>query len=115
MINVGDNAWVSVFSTLTCYVKLNFRSIIYFFLFISIYLYAITFDHWTKVLFLGQRLLSIIPVAKRIGKVTSEINAFLSTGLFLYRLKKSENQRFSDVFRGYIKRPLERNGLGKNI
>ena len=29
------------------------------------------------------------------------INAFHATGLFLYPLKTSENQRFPDVFRGY--------------
>ena len=34
-----------------------------------------------------------------------KINPFHATGLFLYPLKKSENQRFSVVFRGYRKRP----------
>ena len=34
-----------------------------------------------------------------------------ATGLFRYPLKKSENQRFSDVFRGYRKRPVSWNGL----
>ena len=33
------------------------------------------------------------------------------TGLFLYTLKTSENQRFSDVFRGYRKRPVAWNRL----
>ena len=33
-------------------------------------------------------------------------NPFHATGLFLYPLKTSENQRFSDVFRGYRKRPV---------
>ena len=34
------------------------------------------------------------------------INPFHATGLFLYPLKTSENHRFSDVFRGYQKRPV---------
>ena len=33
------------------------------------------------------------------------------TGLFPYSLKKSDNQRFSDVFRGYRKKPLAWCGL----
>ena len=40
-----------------------------------------------------------------------KINPFHATGLFLYPLKKSENQRFSVVFRGYRKRPAARKGL----
>ena len=39
------------------------------------------------------------------------LNLFYATGLFLYPLKTSENQRFSDVFRGYRKKPVE---WGKN-
>ena len=35
------------------------------------------------------------------------INRFHAIGLFLHPLKTSENQRFSDVFRGYRKRPVE--------
>ena len=38
--------------------------------------------------------------------VTLKINPFHATGLFLYPLKKSENQRFSDTFAGYRKRPV---------
>ena len=34
------------------------------------------------------------------------INPYYATGLFLYSLKTSENQRFSDVFRRYRKRPV---------
>ena len=34
------------------------------------------------------------------------INPFHATGLFLYPTKTLENQVFSDVFRGYIKRPV---------
>ena len=40
-------------------------------------------------------------------------NAFHDTGLFLYPLKTSENQRFSDVFKRYRKRPIAWNGLKK--
>ena len=39
------------------------------------------------------------------------INPFHATDLLLYPLKTSENQRFSDVFRGYQKRSVVRNGL----
>ena len=38
------------------------------------------------------------------------INLFLATDLFWYPLK-TENQRFSDVFRGYQKRSVAWNGL----
>ena len=41
----------------------------------------------------------------------SYINPFHATGLFRYPLKTSEKQRFSDVFRGYRKRPATWNGL----
>ena len=39
------------------------------------------------------------------------LNPFHANGLILYLLKTSENQRFSDVFRGYRKRPVAWNGL----
>ena len=39
-------------------------------------------------------------------KIKNFINPFNATGLFLYPLRTSENQRFS-VFRGYRKRPVE--------
>ena len=39
------------------------------------------------------------------------LNLFHATGLFLYPLKTSENQRFSDVFRAYRKRAVVWNGL----
>ena len=39
------------------------------------------------------------------------VNPFHATVLFWYPLKTSENQRFSDAFRGYQKRPLAWNGL----
>ena len=38
-------------------------------------------------------------------------NAYHATGLLLYLLKTSGNQRFFDVFRGYKKRPVASNGL----
>ena len=38
------------------------------------------------------------------------LNLFHATGLFLYSLK-TENLWFSDVFRGYRKRPVALNGL----
>ena len=36
----------------------------------------------------------------------TKINSFYATGLFLYPLKASENEKFSDVFKGYRKRPV---------
>ena len=39
------------------------------------------------------------------------INPFIATMIFLYPLKTSENQRFSDVFRGYRKRQVAWNEL----
>ena len=38
-------------------------------------------------------------------------NPFQINSLFLHPLKTTENQRFSDVFRGYRKRPMTWNGL----
>ena len=40
---------------------------------------------------------------------------FLVAGLFLYPLKTEENLKFSDVFRGYRKRPVARNWLTKDF
>ena len=40
--------------------------------------------------------------------IESVIKPFHATGLFLYHLKFSENQRFSDVFKGYRKIPVVR-------
>ena len=37
---------------------------------------------------------------------TQNVNSFHANGLFRYPLKTSENQRFSDVFKGYQKRPV---------
>ena len=42
---------------------------------------------------------------------TNTFNPFHAADLFWYPLKASENQRFSDVFRGYQKRSVARNGL----
>ena len=44
-------------------------------------------------------------------RIYTVINPFHATGLFRYPLKTSENQSFSDVFRGYRKRPVAWNGL----
>ena len=45
----------------------------------------------------------------------NHIKPFHATGLFLYLLKTSENQRFSDIFRRYRKSPVARNRLIKII
>ena len=42
-------------------------------------------------------------------------NLFLATGPFLYPLKTSENQRFSNIFRGFRKRPVICNGLSISV
>ena len=39
------------------------------------------------------------------------MNSVYTTDLFLYQMKTSENNRFSDVYRGYKKRPVVSNGL----
>ena len=43
------------------------------------------------------------------------INPFMLLGFFLYPLKTSENQRFSYVFRGYRKRQVVWNELGRSF
>ena len=43
--------------------------------------------------------------------VQKYLNPFHATGFFWYPLKTSENLWFSDVFRGYRKRPVAWNGL----
>ena len=43
------------------------------------------------------------------------INPFYTTGLFLYPLNALENQGFSDVFRGYRKKPVTWNGLSGSM
>ena len=50
-------------------------------------------------------------------KFKVNINPFHATALFPHHLKTSENQRFSDVFRGYTKRSVAKIGLffGDNV
>ena len=43
------------------------------------------------------------------------INSFHAAGIFVYTLITSENQRFSDVFRAYRKRPVGWNGLNSQV
>ena len=40
-----------------------------------------------------------------------QLNLFYVAGLFLYLLKNFKNQRFSNVFMRYRKKPLAQNGL----
>ena len=42
------------------------------------------------------------------------LKQFHATALFLYPLKTSENQRFSDVFMGCINKPVAWNGFNKH-
>ena len=46
-------------------------------------------------------------------RIYNNINPYHATGPFLYSLKTLENLCFSDVFRGYRKRPVACNGLMK--
>ena len=39
------------------------------------------------------------------------LDLFYATGLFLYHQKSSENQKFSNIFRGYKKKPVAWNRL----
>ena len=48
-------------------------------------------------------------------EITHLFNPFHATNLFWYLLKTSENQRFSDVFRGHQKRSVAWNGLMKYV
>ena len=45
------------------------------------------------------------------NKTLLVLNPFYAIGLFLYSLKTSKNLWFSDVFRGYRKISVTRNGL----
>ena len=47
----------------------------------------------------------------RVTKYKDIIKPSHNTGLFRYLLKTSENIWLSDVFRGYRKRPVARNGV----
>ena len=47
----------------------------------------------------------------KVSNPNTTLTHFITTGLFLYPLKTSENHRFSDVFRGYRKRPVAWKGL----
>ena len=49
-------------------------------------------------------------VSEIFRKIIRYFNSFNATALFLYPLKTSENNRFSDVFRGYRKRPVDEMG-----
>ena len=54
---------------------------------------------------------SIFFLDVRLNQIKNLINPFYATGLFLYPRKTSENLWFSDVFKGYKKRPVAWNVL----
>ena len=64
-------------------------------------------------LFVLQTIISqmILQNFCRTGSNHKEFKPFHATDLFWYPLKTSENLWFSDVFRGYQKRPASGNGL----
>ena len=67
---------------------------------------------WTsKPSYMWEKVFDNDLVAMRKSKVTLTLNPFHATDLFLYPLKSSENQTFSDDFRGYRKKPVAWNGL----
>ena len=57
-----------------------------------------------------QFIITFINLSKN-TKHPNLISPFHATGLFLYPLKTSENQKFSDVSRGFKKRSMAWNGL----
>ena len=63
-------------------------------------------------------MMMLIRIKQHLGDIWSwiheKVNPFHATDLFSYPLKTSENQRFSDVFRGYQKRSVAWNGLSNN-
>ena len=65
-----------------------------------------------KKCFLGKRFCASYP--EYLAFITIKIKHDfypISCQVFLYPLKTSDNQRFSDIFRGYKKRPVAKNGL----
>ena len=60
-----------------------------------------------SIYFLLSKIRNIIAA----NKDCQHFNTFHATRLFQYPRKTSENQRFSDVFREYQKRPVAWNGL----
>ena len=65
--------------------------------------------------FPSMYILSSILQQGNTGRKLFYINPFPGTGLILYPLKTSEDQRFSDIFRRYRKKPVAYNGLNRNI
>ena len=61
------------------------------------------FVHSHAVFFMGKKETK---VAEQKPIVFSQLKQFHGTGFFLYPLKTSENQKFTDVCRGYGKRPV---------
>ena len=59
----------------------------------------------------NQKIVSIQAMILADLLLVPQINLFHVIGLFLYPLKKSESQRFSDVFRGYKIWPVAWNDL----
>lgn len=56
--------------------------------------------------------LLLLSIDKNLFAIYSHLfNPLCTICLFLYSLKTSQNQEFSDDFRGYVKRPVARNGL----
>ena len=54
---------------------------------------------------LSQGGVGILGIFQGIFQIIS-LNSFHAIGLFLYLLKTSEDQNFSDIFKGYRKRPV---------
>ena len=58
-----------------------------------------------------RKPLPCVPKFSGVIEMEDCLNSFHATGIFQYPLKTSENLWFSDVFRGYWKRPMAWNGL----
>ena len=61
----------------------------------------------------SPRILKLTDFSLVVLKPFLLVNTFHATGLFLHAQKKSESLWFSDVYRGYRKRPVTWNGLNK--
>ena len=64
---------------------------------------------WSSEAYLGACQTTVMELFLR--KLLSPVNPCHVTALFIYPLKTSENQKFSDVFRGYRKRSMAWNGI----
>ena len=75
--------------------------------------FSLVFDN--MIIKLDSSMVNILvqPLTRTCTSKDFLFNPLQPSVAFLYPLKTSENQRFSDIFRGYRKRPVARKGLSK--